>query len=133
MINYILYGVVGLVVFFILYQKGIIFADFEFIDPKVAVEIIENEENNMTILDVRTKEEYKNEGHIKNAILIPVQELKLEIQKLEKFKSRKIIVYCASGNRSVAASRILKENGFTPYNVNGGITRYKKEGFKVQK
>jgi len=40
---------------------------------------------------------------------------------LKDDKHKKLIVYCRSGSRSVTASRILKERGFTPINVNGGI------------
>jgi len=42
-------------------------------------------------------------------------------EMLKDDKHKKLIVYCRSGSRSVTASRILKERGFTPINVNGGI------------
>lgn len=133
MSNLILYAFVGLVILFVLYSKGIILADFDFVSPKEAKEIIENKENNVTILDVRTADEYNTIGHIKNAILIPVQTLESKLNTLEKFKNHKIIVYCASGSRSVSASRILKKNGFTPYNMNGGISGWKSSGYGVSK
>jgi len=133
MSNLILYAFIGLVILFVLYSKGIILADFDFISPKEAKEIIENKENNVTILDVRTAVEYDTVGHIKNAILIPVQELEARLDELAKFKNRKILVYCASGSRSVSASRILKKHNFTPYNMNGGISGWKSSGYGVSK
>lgn len=131
--NLILYAFVGLVILFVLYSKGIILADFDFISPKEVKEMIENKENNVTILDVRTDVEYNTVGHIKNAILIPVQTLETKLDTLEKFKNYKIIVYCASGSRSVSASRILKKYGFTPYNMNGGISNWKNSGYSISK
>ncbi len=125
-----LYSFIGLVILYILYAKGIILADFNFATPKEAMDIMTNEENNMTILDVRTDAEYHS-GYIKNAILIPVQELESRLDELKKFKSRKILVYCASGNRSITASRILYKNEFNPYNINGGINNWKSNGFKI--
>jgi len=132
MSDFIIYPLIGLVILFILYSKGIILADFDFASPKEAMELIESEEKNVTILDVRTKDEYQS-GHIKNAILIPVGELEARLGELQKFKNTKILVYCASGSRSVAASRILKKNGFTPYNMNGGIHNWKNSGYSISK
>ena len=72
------------------------------------------------MLDVRTIQEYKS-GHLRHATLIPVQALSENLGMLKQDKNKKIIVYCRVGNRSVSASRILEENGFTPLNVKGGI------------
>ncbi|WP_295419301.1 rhodanese-like domain-containing protein [Sulfurovum sp.] len=108
----------GLVVYFA-YSKGWIFANFESITAKQAQTLLENDQN-VTLLDVRTIEEFKS-GHLRDAKLIPLSELEDNLDKLKADKNKKIIVYCRSGSRSVSASRILKENGFTPLNVKGGI------------
>ena len=116
----ILYWVamVGLV-FWFAYTKGWILANFESIDAKTALTLLEND-NNVSLLDVRTIPEYK-EGHLRDATLIPVDALENNLGMLKKVKNKKIIVYCRSGSRSVVASRILEKNGFTPLNVKGGI------------
>ena len=101
------------------YSKGWILTDFEFIDAKKAIMLVEND-NNITILDVRTLREYKNQ-HLRNAKHIPVQKLTANLDMLKDDKNKRIIVYCRSGNRSIKASRILKENGYTPLHVEGGI------------
>ncbi len=132
MTNYLMFPIIGFIIFYVLYSKGVILANFDFITPKEAMSIIQNEENNMTILDVRTKDEYKM-GYIKNSKLIPLQELSQRLNELQKFKNKKILVYCASGSRSVAASRILEKNGFTPYNINGGISNWSNSGYKITK
>lgn len=63
------------------------------------------------ILDVRNEDEFA-EGHLKNAIQIPVKELKENLNDIEKFKDELVLVYCRSGKRSAEAVDILKENGF---------------------
>ena len=63
------------------------------------------------ILDVRNEDEFA-EGHLKNAIQIPVKELKENLSDIEKFKDELVLVYCGSGKRSAEAVDILKENGF---------------------
>ena len=127
-----MYPLIGFAIFYILYAKGLILANFNFVSPQEAMQIMQNEENNMTILDVRTPDEYKM-GHIKKSKLIPLQELSKRLDELQKFKSKKIIVYCASGSRSIAASRLLEKNGFTPYNMNGGINNWSANEYKVTK
>ncbi|WP_373031958.1 rhodanese-like domain-containing protein [Sulfurovum sp.] len=106
-------------IFWFAYSKGWIFANFQSIDAKQAMHLLENDDN-VTLLDVRTIQEYKS-GHLRNAVLIPVQALSKNLGMLKQDKDKKIIVYCRTGSRSVSASRILEENGFTPLNVKGGI------------
>ncbi|EEP60674.1 rhodanese-like domain-containing protein [Sulfurihydrogenibium yellowstonense] len=82
-------------------------------------------EKDVIILDVRTPQEYQ-EGHISNAINIPVQILGQQLDKLNNFKDKKILVYCRSGNRSAIASQILDRAGFkNVYNLKGGLFEWK--------
>jgi len=116
----ILYWIImaGLV-FYFAYTKGWILANFESIDAKTALTLLDDDDN-VSLLDVRTIPEYK-EGHLRDATLIPLDALANNLAMLKEVKHKKIIVYCRSGSRSVVASRILEENGFTPLNVKGGI------------
>ncbi|PHS41093.1 MAG: sulfurtransferase [Sulfurovum sp.] len=119
------------VLFWFAYTKGWILANFESIDAKTAIHLLENDDN-VTLLDVRTIEEYK-EGHLRDAKLIPVHALAENLGMLKQDKHKKIIVYCQTGNRSVSASRILEANGFTPLNVKGGILSLQRDGVEVVK
>jgi rhodanese-related sulfurtransferase len=62
------------------------------------------------ILDVRSKAEF-SEGHIKNSINIPIEQLSNNLAKL-KDKDKCIICCCASGMRSGTAKRILESKGY---------------------
>ena len=117
MILYLI-AMVGLLISYS-YSKGWILTDFEFVNAKQAIVLVSNDDN-VTLLDVRTKGEYENR-HLKNAIHIPVQKLSSSLDKLQEVKYKRLVVYCRSGSRSIKASRILEENGFTPLNVEGGI------------
>jgi len=128
----ILYWLVMLaMLFWFAYSKGWIFTNFESIDAKTALYLLEDDENT-TLLDVRTIQEYK-EIHLVGATLIPLQVLNQKLDMLKAFKNKRIIVYCRSGNRSVSASRILEENGFHPINVKGGIIQLVAQGAEVEK
>jgi len=84
----------------------------------------------LVILDVRTQEEY-DEGHIEEAVLIPVNELEQRIGELDREKET--LVYCKSGVRSATASQILVDNGFSSvYNMLGGITAWRDAGYWIE-
>jgi rhodanese-related sulfurtransferase len=90
-------------------------------------------EKDVIILDVRTPQEYR-EGHISNAINIPVQILGQQLNKLNNFKDKKILVYCRSGHRSAIASQILDRAGFkNVYNLKGGLFEWKASGLQLVK
>lgn len=74
-------------------------------------------ENNATMVDVRTAEEYAGE-HYPNAINIPLDQVAQRIEEFNKLP-KPIIAYCRSGNRSGIAVSILKQNGITEA-INGG-------------
>ena len=130
--NNLLYWVtIGSMLLWFAYTKGWIFANFESIDAKEAISLLKTD-TNITLLDVRTPPEYQS-GHLQNAQLIPLQVLSKNMHKLSKDRRKKILVYCKSGNRSVAASRILKASGFTPMNIKGGIIELEKTGITLVK
>lgn len=98
--------------------------------PKQADKLIQD--STVSILDVRTKEEY-NAGHIKGAILIPVQELQSRISEIDSLKNKKVLVYCRSGNRSKKALDILTQSGFSQlYHLEKGIKIWMQDGFKIE-
>ncbi len=80
-------------------------------------------EKDVTILDVRTTEEFK-EGHIENAIHNDV----LQTEAFKKFvttlpKDQTYLLYCKSGKRSANALAIMKEMGFANVkHLQNGIT-----------
>jgi len=110
------------IAFWFAYSKGWILANFKSIDTKEAIYLIEHD-NNVTVLDVRSIEEYK-EGHLRNATLIPLPALAQNLGMLKQDKKKKILVYCRTGSRSVSASRILEDHGFHPINIKGGILAF---------
>jgi rhodanese-related sulfurtransferase len=85
-----------------------------------AKKLIDNKE--VVVLDVRTPEEYQD-GHIPNALLVPLQELENKLNDLDK--NEPYLVVCRSGSRSTKASEILTSNSFTNiYNMTGGMNSW---------
>lgn len=74
---------------------------------------------NGILIDVREKEEYDN-GHIVNAISMPLGEMRERASTLDENKH--MFVICRSGNRSGMAQKILEDNGIeNAYNIVPGM------------
>ncbi|MDD3741479.1 MAG: FAD-dependent oxidoreductase, partial [Bacteroidales bacterium] len=85
-------------------------------------ELMRHDQNDVFILDIRTKEEYEL-GSIENAHHIDLNTLRQNLDIIPKGK--KIIVFCAVGQRGYLASRILSQHGFKEvYNLSGGYKTY---------
>jgi len=77
------------------------------------------------VLDVRQPQEYQS-GHIPGATLIPLGELEARQEELDR--SKKIITYCRSGHRSMAAAIALCGLGFKGVqHLDGGILNWSYE------
>ena len=87
-----------------------------------AVKMMEKEDN-YTILDVRTEQEYAA-GHIPGAILVPNETIGMQEISHLPAKDQLIMVYCRSGNRSKQASSKLVQLGYTNIVEIGGINSW---------
>ena len=84
------------------------------------------------VLDVRTNGEY-NSGHLPNAFLADWNNQQQFIERVRSLdKTKPVYTYCLSGARSGAAAKWLKENGYTVYNMEGGISAWKRAGKPVE-
>ena len=80
-------------------------------------------EGNVTIVDVRSPDEY-NTGHLKNAILLPHTQISQYSAAMLPDKNADIIVHCQSGARSGAAGKELLSLGYNNIYDLGGIARW---------
>ncbi|OGD87005.1 sulfurtransferase [Candidatus Curtissbacteria bacterium RBG_13_35_7] len=96
--------------------------------------ITDNQGNdNFVILDVRAPQEFAS-GYIEGAINFNyiASNFKEEIEKLDRNKT--YLVYCQSGRRSSAATKIMQELGFEDvYNMQGGFSQWQAENLSVVK
>jgi molybdopterin/thiamine biosynthesis adenylyltransferase/rhodanese-related sulfurtransferase len=81
-----------------------------------------------TVLDVREPDEYQ-EGALPGAIHIPRGHLESQVENRLSDKTKPVLVYCASGVRSVFAANTLQQLGYeTVDEMAGGFNRWKDEG-----
>ena len=81
----------------------------------------ESHPGEMLLLDCRTPDEHAT-ARIAGAVLVPMQELPERIGELEPWRSRRIIVHCHHGVRSLRVTHWLRERGFAAVtSLRGGI------------
>src|SRR3954452_22679316 len=105
----------------------------EEVDPSDVNRILSNG-NGIVLLDVRESDEW-DAGHIPGAKHIPRGYLESRVEGVVgNDRSKRVIIYCASGQRSALAANTLKELlGYENVaSMNGGITLWKDRGYDVE-
>ncbi|HZI90810.1 MAG TPA: molybdopterin-synthase adenylyltransferase MoeB [Thermoleophilaceae bacterium] len=89
--------------------------------------------NGAVIVDVREQQEFE-ESHIPGALHVPRGHLESRIEGAERDRSQRVVLYCASGNRSALAAKTLQDElGYENVeSMTGGITLWKDRGFDVE-
>lgn len=102
---------------------------FKEVTPQEAARLINRED--AAVLDVRDVHDFK-QGHIVNAISIPLVRLEERTAELEKLKNKPIIVSCQNGRFSARAAAILRKQGFQQvYKLAGGLLAWKDAKFPL--
>ncbi len=85
------------------------------------------------LVDVSESKDFKL-GHLPKAINIPLSKLAGDLKQIEKHKSRSVVAFCRSGNRSIRGAGILRKNGFEKvFTLKGGILAWEKENLPVER
>jgi molybdopterin/thiamine biosynthesis adenylyltransferase/rhodanese-related sulfurtransferase len=102
----------------------------EEVDPS---EVREHLGNGVVLVDVRESEEW-DAGHIPGAKHVPRGYLESRIEGAVADRNQRVVIYCASGQRSALAANTLREQlGYENVaSMNGGITLWKDRGYDVE-
>ncbi|MBA3328997.1 MAG: molybdopterin-synthase adenylyltransferase MoeB [Solirubrobacterales bacterium] len=88
--------------------------------------------NGAAIIDVRETEEL-SQGHLPGARHVPRGYLESRIEGAVPDRGQRVVLYCASGNRSALAARTLQDLGYEDVaSMTGGITLWKDRGYEVE-
>jgi molybdopterin/thiamine biosynthesis adenylyltransferase/rhodanese-related sulfurtransferase len=99
------------------------------VDPAEAQEELKN--GDVALIDTREPNEYI-EAHLDGAELIRPVEVAEKIEEVVPDRSQRVLLYCASGNRSARAADRLQELGYeNAASVRGGINQWEAEGLPV--
>jgi sulfur-carrier protein adenylyltransferase/sulfurtransferase len=102
--------------------------------PEVSVEEVaarRTRGDEVILLDVREKDEVRA-GYIEGAVTIPRGFLEFQVAGQLPQTDVDVVVYCASGARSLLAAQVLHAMGYARVaSMAGGLTRWKEAGYPV--
>ena len=101
--------------------------------PEIDPEACEAETaGGICVLDVREPDEWQA-GHVPGALHVPRGLLEMKVEQLVPDRARRILLYCAGGNRSLLAAESLQRMGYADVaSVRGGFSRWKGEGRRIE-
>ncbi len=104
----------------------------EEVQPAAAGEEAARDDHPAVLVDVREQHEFE-ERHIEGAVHVPRGHLETRIEQLVPDRSQRVILYCASGVRSVFAAKTMAEDlGYEDVaSMAGGITLWRDRGLPV--
>lgn len=82
------------------------------------------------VLDVRSDEEWEEEGRIEGALHVYAGELQDHLDELPR--DRTLATICGSGYRSTVASSVLQRHDFDVINVSGGMTAWRRADLPLE-
>lgn len=104
-------------------------ASIRVVEPEIALELVENPPAGLTVIDVRTPEEFEA-GHLADAVLIDIYRDDFTQQLDALDRNAPYMIYCRSGNRSEQARMIMTDLGFTDVtDVAGGFDAWQAAGY----
>jgi len=94
-----------------------------------------DDKQDILLLDVRQPADFNGEqGHIEQARLLPLEELKQRADELIAFKSKPVITICRTDKRSSQAAKMLTDLGFENVKVaRMGMTDWNKNHYPLAK
>lgn len=117
------------VLFFILINESMMLKKkAKELSPQLAVDKINNED--AVVIDLRDAESFKK-GHIIDAILAKTEDFALP--KMNKYKNKPLILVCARGLQSQTTAAKLREQGFQPFVLAGGIAAWQSSDYPLVK
>src|SRR3954465_8153883 len=102
-------------------------------DVHSAIEQSNGEGPGFVLVDVRETDEWDT-GHLPGARHVPRGHLESRIEGAAPQRDQRVVLYCASGNRSALAAHTLREElGYEHVeSLTGGITLWKDRGYEVE-
>lgn len=88
------------------------------ISPLQVTQMINHD--NAVLIDLRPNDVYRN-GHIIDALSMTMKDVTENTKKIEKFKSRPIIIVCQTGTESQKIAALLLKRGYNAHALAGGM------------
>lgn len=106
-------------------------ADASLLTPTQATLLINREDP--VVIDLRTQGEF-DKGHLNDARNIAQSDLSARLPDLQTYKTRPVLLYCATGMRSGVSVKMMREAGFEKvFHLQGGLMEWEKANLPLTK
>ena len=115
-------------------------AEIKSVSPEELKQQLDNEE--IILVDVRSKDVIEAEGQIEGSIHVPRDMLEFHadqrpdnpLRKEELDPEKKIVVYCGVGGQGTLSTKTLQDMGYSDVsNLSGGTKAWVEAGFNLKK
>ena len=115
-------------------------AEIKSVSPEELKQQLDNEE--IILVDVRSKEAIEAEGQIEGSVHVPRDMLEFHadqrpdnpLRKEELDPEKKIVVYCGVGGQGTLSTKTLQDMGYSDVsNLTGGTKAWVEAGFNLKK
>lgn len=115
-------------------------AEIKSVSPEEVKQQLDNEE--IILVDVRSKDVIEAEGQIEGSIHVPRDMLEFHadqrpdnpLRKEELNPEKKIVVYCGVGGQGTLSTKTLQDMGYSDVsNLTGGTKAWVEAGFNLKK
>ena len=91
-------------------------------------------DDTILLVDVRGTDDFVGEqGHIKNAMNIPLEELSSRLNELSDYMEKPVALICRTDRRSAKAAQLLTRNGYADVHVvKQGMTDWNVKGYPIE-
>lgn len=113
----VLYAIFGIMLLLWLRRRMLMASITQLTRPEAEERVRSGE---AVLVDVRTAME-RSKKSISTSLHIPMSDMTDVASKLERYRGKQVIFYCATGSRSISAASRAKKLGFTVANLQGGI------------
>ncbi len=115
----------------IAYEIKLLLAGSIRLSPQDAVNYMNHDK--AVVVDLRDQSAFAN-GHIIDAILIPQADLEQHMNKLNKHKTKAILLYCQNGQQSFQIANKLNKLGFNHVRIlAGGMNAWREAKLPINK
>lgn len=103
------------------------------LDPGTVHSLLQAASPPWYVIDVRDARAYVTEGHLPNALLVPLEALEENVEDLHVRSDQTILVYGGEGNEAWRGARLLASYGFPRVRVlEGGFPAWKRAGLPLE-
>ena len=96
---------------------------------QIAPEQVHERADEIELVDVRLSEEW-DAGHIDGAKHIPLDSLSTRAGEIDR--SKQVVLYCRSGDRSGGAADALEASGWNVSSMEGGLVAWVEQGLPIE-